>query len=81
MKHLKAYLEIVGKFRSAGVTGVHGDEDGAGRIQFELSAFEQERPISRLNTTLNRQNLLRHHGQHLGRKGVTSKIMIPFKIN
>ena len=35
-------LEVVGQLRAAGVTRVHGDEDGTARVQLNLAACARE---------------------------------------
>ncbi len=47
------------------VSRVHGDEDGAGGVQFDLCALEEEDGRPRVDASLDSQDLLGHHRQHL----------------
>ena len=62
---LRTNLEIVGQLGAAGVPGVHGDEHGAGGVEGELGALEEELLLVGLDGALDAVDLLRHHGQHL----------------
>lgn len=60
-----AHLQIVGEFRSAGVARVHGDEHSARGVQAQFRAFEQQLGVAGEDASLDGQDLLRHHWQHL----------------
>lgn len=55
------YLEVVWELCSAGVPGVHGDEDGAGWVQNQLRTLEHEPLQVSANRALYRLNLLCYH--------------------
>lgn len=57
------YLEVIRQLGSAGVAGIHGDEDSAGRVQQELGAFEEEHLQLPDDGLLDAENLLRDHRQ------------------
>ena len=47
------------------ISRVHGDEDGAGGVQFDLGPLKQKDAGPRIDPSLDGQDLLGHHGQHL----------------
>jgi hypothetical protein len=58
-------LQVVGQLGAARVAGIHCDEGGAGGIEADLGAFEHDHVSAAVDTSLNGQDLLGHHGQHL----------------
>jgi len=60
-----AHLKVVWKFLAPGITGVHRDEDGAGRIEHEFGSFKEESRHSLVDGDLDALNLLCDHRQNL----------------
>lgn len=55
------YLEVIWQLSPASVPRVHGDEDGTGWVQRELSAFKDEHLQLPDNGLLDAENLLGYH--------------------
>jgi len=60
-----ADLEVVGQLLSAGISRVHRDEDGAGRVEHQLSSIKLKPRDSLVDCDLDTLDLLRDHRQHL----------------
>ena len=58
-------LEVVGQLRAPRVAGVHGDEHRERMHELHLAALEDELRDPTFHGVLNRQELLRHHREHL----------------
>ena len=58
-------LEVVGQLRAPRVAGVHGDEHRERVHELHLAALEDELRDPAFHGVLNRQELLRHHREHL----------------
>ena len=43
------YLKIIGQLRSPSITWVHGDEDTASRVQFDVGPFKEESVRARVD--------------------------------
>lgn len=61
----KNYLKVVWQLGAPCVAGIHSDCHKTVGIEFELSSFEEEHVQLLLNGSLDAQDLLRHHRQHL----------------
>jgi len=59
-----ADLEVVWQFLSAGISRVHGDEDGARRIQHQFGAVKEEPRDALVDCDLDALDLLRDHRQN-----------------
>ena len=59
------HLEVVGQLGAAGVARVHRDEDRVGRVDREVSPFEDEALHARGDRALDREHLLRDDREHL----------------
>ena len=57
-------LEVVRKFLTAGVSRIHRDEDGTGRVEYQLGALEHELLDALSDRYLYAEDLLRYHRQH-----------------
>ena len=59
------YLEVVGQLLAAGIAWVHGNEDGAGRVNGNLCAFKDKTLQVLVDCHLDGLDLLGDHRQHL----------------
>ena len=59
------YLEVVRQLLPACISGVHGDEHGAGGVESQLRAFEHEAFEVGIDSILDGRDLLGYDGQHL----------------
>lgn len=58
-------LEVIGQFRPSRVTGIHGDEHGAGRVQLQFGPFEEQLLVAGIDTPLDGEDLLGDDREHL----------------
>jgi len=65
MRNKLSNLEIVGQLLSAGVSGIHRDEDCTGRVDHQLRSFEVEARHALIDGDLDALDLLRDDRQNL----------------
>lgn len=63
-KMTRTYLQIIRQFGSTSVTRVHRDKDSARLIELQQGSFEQQFRGSRVDASLNGEDLLGYYGKH-----------------